>query len=95
VVFQENGLSARKAATSLGHDLVQQCSNQATVGFEIGTSATEKPDQMGGASAASALQTSVNLVLQASTSFLEIYEKDELNPLLQPILADANSGLMR
>jgi hypothetical protein len=95
VVFQENGLSARKAAASLGYDLVQQYSNQATVGFEMGTSATEKPDQMGGTSAAAALQASVNLGLQAGASFLEIYEKDELNPALQSILAGAHSGLMR
>lgn len=93
VAFQENGLSARKAAASLGYDLVQQYSGKTTVGFEMGTSATEKPDQMGGTTAASALQASVKLGLQAGIQFLEIYEKDELNPDLQSILADTHSAL--
>jgi hypothetical protein len=95
VAFQENGLSARKAAPSLGYDLVQQYSAKTTVGFEMGTSATEKPDQMGGTTAASALQASVDLGMKAGIKFLEIYEKDELNPDLQSILADAHSALMR
>ena len=95
MAFQENGLSARKATASLGYDLVQQYSNQTATGFEMGTSATEKPDQMGGSSAASALQASVKLGLKAGVTFLEIYEKDELNPALQSILADAHSELMR
>jgi len=95
MAFQENGLSARKAAASPGYDLVQQYSNQIATGFEMGTSATEKPDQMGGTSAASALQASVKLGLKAGVTFLEIYEKDELNPALQSILADAHSELMR
>jgi hypothetical protein len=95
VVFQENGLSARKAALSLGYDLVQQYSNKTTVGFEMGTSATQKPDQMGGTSAVSALQASVNLGMKAGAKFLEIYEQDELNPAIQSILADTHSELMR
>jgi len=57
MAFQENGLSARKVAASLGYDLVQQYSARTSVGFEMGTSATEKPDQMGGTTAASALQS--------------------------------------
>jgi hypothetical protein len=95
VAFQENGLSARKATSSLGYDLVLQYSAKTSVGFEMGTSATEKPDQMGGTSAASALQASVDLGLKPGIKFLEIYEKDELNPALQSILAYAHSALMR
>jgi hypothetical protein len=94
VAFQENGLSARKNAPSLGYDLVQQYSAKTTVGFEMGTSATEKPDQMGGATAVSALRASVDLGLAAGVKFLEIYEKDELNPTLQPILAHMHSALL-
>lgn len=93
MAFQENGLSARKNAPSLGYDLVEQYSTKATVGFEMGTSATQKPDQMGGSTPAVALQASVNLGLAAGVKFLEIYEKDELNPALQPILAHAHSAL--
>ncbi len=95
VTFQENGLSARKADPHLGYDLVQQYSTKTTAGFEMGTSATEKPDQMGGTTAASALQASVDLGLKAGIKFLEIYEKDGLNPALQSILASTHSALLR
>ncbi|HVP20318.1 MAG TPA: beta-galactosidase [Anaerolineaceae bacterium] len=93
VAFQENGLSARKDTPALGYDLVQQYSTRTTVGFEMGTSATEKPDQMGGATAESALQASVNLGVKAGIKFLEIYEKDALNSALQSILAQTHSAL--
>jgi hypothetical protein len=59
----------------------------------MGTSATEKPDQMGGTTAVSALQSSVDLGLKAGIKFLEIYENDELNPDLQAILAQTHSTL--
>ena len=95
MTFQENGLSARKATPALGYDRVQQYAAQATTGFEMGTSATEKPDQMGGDTAASALQASVDLGLKAGVRFLEIYEKDALNPDLQSILASTHSALTR
>ena len=94
MVFQENGLSARKDTPALGYDLVQQYSAKTTVGFEMGTSATEKPDQMGGSTASAALQASVDLGLKAGVKFLEIYEKDELNPALQSILVQTHSALM-
>jgi hypothetical protein len=95
VAFQENGLSARKAGPSAGYDLVQQYSTLASVGFEMGTSATEKPDQMGGTTAETALRASVDLGLKAGAKLLEIYEKVALNPALQSILADAHSALLR
>jgi hypothetical protein len=95
VAFQENGLSARKDSPSLGYDLVQQYSTKTNTGFEMGTSATEKPDQMGGTSAAQGLQASVDLGLKAGVKFLVIYEKDELNPDLQSILTNVNSALIK
>ena len=95
LAFQENGLSARKSAASLGYDLVQQYSTRTSTGFEMGTSATQKPDQMGGPTATSALQASVDLGLKAGVKFLEIYETDELNPDLQFILANAHSALVQ
>jgi Beta-galactosidase len=95
IAFQENGLSARKGPLSLGYDLVQQYSSKANVGFEMSTSATEKPEQMGGSTAASALQASVDLGLKADIKFLEIYEKDELNPSLQSILNNIHSTLTK
>ena len=61
----------------------------------MGTSATEKPDQMGGTSASSALQASVDLGLKAGVQFLVIYETDELNPALQSILANTHASLMQ
>ncbi|HTP08923.1 MAG TPA: beta-galactosidase [Anaerolineae bacterium] len=93
VTFQENGLTARKSDPRLGYDLVQQYASKATAGFEMGTSATEKPDRMGGTTATSALQASVDLGLKAGIKFLEIYEKDALNPDLQSILSNAHSAL--
>jgi hypothetical protein len=93
--FQENGLSARKGGPSLGYDLVMQYSSQTTTGFEMGTSATQKPDQMGGTTASAALQSSVNLGLQAGVKFLEIYEPDVLNPDLQAILTSTHIALNR
>jgi hypothetical protein len=95
MAFQENGLSARKDSPSLGYDLVQQYSTKTGVGLEMGTSATDKPDQMGGSTAASALQASADLGLKAGISFLEVYEKDALNPDLQSILASAHSALTK
>jgi hypothetical protein len=95
IAFQENGLSARKAAPSLGFDLVQQYAARTTAGFEMSTAATEKPDQMGGTTAPLAFQASVNLGLKAGINFLEIYEKDELNPDLQSILSDVHATLMQ
>jgi hypothetical protein len=95
MAFQENGLSARKENPALGYDLVQQYSSKTSVGFEMGTSATEKPDQMGGSTPAAALQASVDLGLKAGANFLVIYEKDALNPDLQPILASAHSALTK
>lgn len=94
MAFQENGLSARKDAPSIGYDLVQQYSAKTTVGFEMGTSATAKPDQMGGTTAAAALQASVDLGLKAGIKFLEIYEMDGLNPALRSIMANAHSALV-
>jgi hypothetical protein len=96
MAFQENGLTARKENNaSLGYDLVQQYSSKTTVGLEMGTSATDKPDQMGGSTAAVALQASVDLGLKAGVRFLEIYEKDELNPDLQSVLGSTHSALMK
>lgn len=94
VAFQENGLSARKGSPSLGYDLVQQYSAQTTTGFEMGTAASQKPDQMGGSTAAEALQASADLGLKADIQFLEIYEEDELNPDLQSILVNVHSALL-
>ncbi len=95
MTFQENGLSARKDTPALGYDLVQQYSSKTTVGFEMGTSATEKPQEMGGATATSALQASVDLGLKAGIQFLVIYEKDAQNAGLQSILAQTHTTLSK
>ncbi len=95
VALQENGLSARKDAPSLGYELVQQYSGETTVGFEMGTSATEKPQEMGAGTAVAALKASVDLGLKAGINFLVIYEKDALNPDLRAVLASTHSLLTR
>jgi hypothetical protein len=96
VTIQTSGLSARKESRPhVGYEIVQQYSSQTTVGFEMGTSATEKPENMGGATAASALQGSIDFGLQAGAKFLEIYEKDIDNGALKGILDTTHGELTR
>jgi hypothetical protein len=96
ITVQTSGLSARKQQDPrLGYQLVAQYSSRTTVGFEMGTSATDKPSQMGGSNAESALKGSIDFGLQAGARFLEIYEKDIDNPALLSILQYAHSALLR
>ena len=59
----------------------------------MGTSATEKPDRMGGKDPMTALRSSVDFGLQAGARYLEIYEKDVDNPQLQDVIAYAHTAL--
>jgi hypothetical protein len=94
VTIQSSGLSARKeAAPRLGYQLVQQYAGTTTVGFEMGTSATRKPDRMGGTDPVSALRSTIDFGLQAKPNFLEIYEPDIDNVAMQDTLAYAHTAL--
>ncbi|HEX5417909.1 MAG TPA: beta-galactosidase, partial [Chloroflexota bacterium] len=96
ITIQTSGLSARKEdKPRIGYQTVQQYSQRTTVGFEMGTSATERPDRMGGQDATSALRGSIDFGLQAGAKYLEIYEKDVDNPGLQSIISYAHTALDR
>jgi hypothetical protein len=96
VAIQTSGLSARKAADpTLGYVLVKQYSTKTVVGFELGTSATAKPNRMGNSDAVVALQQSVDFGLQAGANYLEIYEKDIDNPAMQTVLHDTHVALIQ
>jgi hypothetical protein len=87
-------LSARKEARPpLGEQLVAQSAGKTTVGFEMGTSATDKPTNMGNADPVVALRESLDLGLKAGANYLEIYEKDIANPSMQDVLRDAHASL--
>ncbi|HEX5417555.1 MAG TPA: beta-galactosidase [Chloroflexota bacterium] len=94
VAIQTSGLSARKQDhPTLGYTLVQQSSPKTIVGFEMGTSATEKPARMGNANPVVALQDSIDFGLKAGANYLEIYEADVNNPAMQSALRDARAAL--
>jgi hypothetical protein len=94
MAVQTSGLSARKEDhPRLGFELVQQYAARTTVGFEMGTSATEKPDRMGGSDPVTALRQSIDYGLSAGANYLVIYEKDIDNPDLQDTLRYAHTAL--
>ncbi|HEX5416989.1 MAG TPA: beta-galactosidase [Chloroflexota bacterium] len=96
LAIQTSGLSARKEDhPRLGYQIVQQYAQQTTVGFEMGTSATEKPDRMGGPDPTTALRASIDYGLNAGARYLIIYEKDVTNPALQDTLRYAHTALQR
>ena len=56
----------------------------------MSTSATRDPEKMGDpGDPANALRLSIQKGLDANASYLEIYEKDILNPAMQPVLEQA------
>jgi len=96
LAIQTSGLSARKEDHPLlAYELVQQYAQRTTIGFEMGTSATEKPDRMGGADPNTALRDSIDYGLNAGARYLVIYENDVTNPALQDTLRYAQSALAR
>jgi hypothetical protein len=94
VTIEANGLSARKQARPpLGEQLIAQSAGKTTVGFEMGTSATDKPARMGSEDPVVALRDSIDLGLKAGANYLEIYEKDVDNPGMQDTLGSAHAKL--
>jgi hypothetical protein len=94
VTIETNGLSARKEARPpLGERLVAQSAGKTTVGFEMATSATDKPTNMGDSDPVVALRESIDFGLKAGAKYLEIYEKDVENPAMQDTLRTAHASL--
>jgi hypothetical protein len=77
--LQTSGLSAH-GDPELGYALVQSKSGQVLTGFQMSSSATEHPRQMGNVNdPVDALYLSIQQGLAAGIEFLEVYERDILN----------------
>ncbi len=88
-VLQTNGLTAAKEDTANegGYDLVKSYGGKVLIGFQLTTSATSHPDNMGDPNGATALQKSLQKGLDAKAQFLEVYEPDVLDAAAQNVLA--------
>ncbi|HZQ98375.1 MAG TPA: hypothetical protein VFC93_06130 [Chloroflexota bacterium] len=96
VALQTSGLSARKEEQPrLGYQLLKQNAARTTVGFEMGTSATERPDRMGNPDPVKALRNSIDFGLAAGAQYLIVYEKDVVNPAMQDTLRYAHTALAK
>jgi len=84
--LQTSGLTGSRT----GSDLYSQVSSNSGVvvtGFQLTTSATMNPGQMGDASdPVHALALTLQLGVAADVDFLEVYEADVLNPAMQDVL---------
>jgi hypothetical protein len=92
-VVQTSGLSAANTGSGL-YGIVKSLSPSVVTGFQLTTSATAHPDQMGDATdPVRALSLSLTRGTAADVKSLEVYLKDVLNPAMQPALTEAASLL--
>ena len=83
---QTSGLTGSRTGSDL-YDLVSSNSGSVVTGFQLTTSATANPGQMGdAASPLHALTMTLQLGLAAHVDFLELYEPDVVNPAMQDLL---------
>lgn len=89
-VLQTNGLTAAKEdpANAGGYDLVKSYGGKVVTGFQLTTSATSHPADMGDPNGATALRESLQKGLDAHAQFIEVYEPDVLSLIAQSILAN-------
>lgn len=89
-VLQTNGLTAAKedTANAGGYDLVKSYGGKVVTGFQLTTSATSHPADMGDPNGATALRESLQKGLDAHAQFIEVYEPDVLSPAAQSVLAN-------
>lgn len=91
--LQTSGLTANRGGSE-GYDQVQSNSGRIITGFQLSTSATKSPDQMGDATdPVHALDLTFQRGLAAHVDFLEVYLADVLNPAMQDVLSGAASQL--
>jgi glycosyl hydrolase family 42 (putative beta-galactosidase) len=84
--LQTSGLTGTRSGSDL-YDLVSSNSGKVVTGFQLTTSATTNPAEMGdAASPEHALMLSLQLGVAAHVDFLEVYEADVVNPVMQTIL---------
>lgn len=90
--LQTSGLNGSKQSTGGGYDIVLNDNGKIATGFQMSTSATNKPAKMGDASnSINALKLSVDKGISPNSSgetvsYLEIYETDIDNPDMQSVL---------
>lgn len=96
VTIETDGLSARREERlPRAHGLIEHYSRHITTGFMMSTSATKRPERMGGSDSVEALAESVRLGLRAGAGYLLIYEDDLLNPELAATVDEAHRALSR
>jgi hypothetical protein len=92
---QTSALTGAKSGTSL-YNLVSSSSGAIVTGFQLTTSATNFPAQMGDAtSAVGALALTLQEGLAAHVDFLEVYEADVVNPAMATLLEQTAVQLRR
>jgi hypothetical protein len=99
--LQADGLNANKASEKYGYNAVRDHSGQIATGFMMTTAATLRPERMGPTGdPVDGLRRSIELGLGPNASgraikYLEIYEPDVLNPVMQQVLQEARQQLVR
>lgn len=91
--LQTSGLNAsEQSQEGAGYDIVLNNNGKIVTGFQMSTSATNKPAKMGdGSNSANALKLSIDKGIAANSSgqtikYLEVYEPDIDNPDMQSVL---------
>lgn len=91
--LQTSGLTGSRSGSDL-YNLVSSNSGVVVTGFQLTTSASMNPGQMGDASnPVHALDLSLQLGVAAHVDFLEVYEADVVNPAMQDVLQMTASEL--
>lgn len=91
--LQTSGLTGSRNGGDL-YDLVSSNGGNIVTGFQLTTSATISPGQMGdAASPVHALVLSLQLGVAAHVDFLEVYEADVVNPVMQGVLQATQTQL--
>jgi hypothetical protein len=91
--LQTSGLTGSRNGSDL-YNLVSSNSGVVVTGFQLTTSATMNPGQMGDASnPVHALDLSLQLGVATHVDFLEVYEADVVNPAMQGVLRVTESEL--
>jgi hypothetical protein len=94
--LQTSGLTGAKNGANLLYNLVSSSSGTIVTGFQLTTSATNFPAQMGdAASSAGALGLTLQEGLAAHVDFLEVYEADVVNPAMETLLEQTAVQLRR
>lgn len=91
--LQTSGLTSGRDANA-GFDLVASNSGKIVTGFQLSTSATKRPGDMGDAAdPVHALSLTLQRGIEAHVDFLEVYEPDVVNPAMQDVLRSTASQL--